>query len=154
MKPKTIVTVLLLAFIAAAAVFLVLKEMRTGAAAEPTTATAAPRNLVVYYVHGTKRCNTCRAIESQAKQALESGFPEALMAGRLEWQSVNADEPENEHFYKDFDLTGSSLVLADFAQGKQARFKVLPKIWDLAADPPAFIDYVQAEVRPWLETPE
>lgn len=169
MKPKTIVTVLLLGFVAAAAVFLVLKETRSAAIGEPAASTgtatavataasarqpnAVPRKLAVYYVHGTKRCNTCRAIESQARQALDDGFPEALMSGRLEWQSVNADEPANEHFYKDFELTGSSLLMVDFAGGRQTRFRNLERIWDLAADPPAFIAYVQSEVKPWLEAP-
>ncbi len=169
MKSKTIVTVLLLGFVAAAAVFLVLKETQSAAVGDPATPTgtaavvaatapvpepnALPRKLTVYYVHGTKRCNTCRAIESQAKQALDDGFPEALMTGRLEWQSVNADEPANEHFYKDFELTGSSLLMVDFADGRQTRFKNLGKIWDLAADPPAYIAYVQSEVKPWLEAP-
>ena len=170
MKSKTIVTLLLLAFVAAAAGFLVLKEMRGTAVADSTSANVvagptggtpaaaieayqAPRKLVAYYVHGAKRCNTCRAIEAQSKEALETGFPEALMAGLLEWREVNLDEPGNDHFATDYDLTGSSLVLVDLRDGKQARFKNLGKVWDLVADKPVFKAYVQGEVGPWLEAP-
>jgi hypothetical protein len=169
-NPKTIVTMLLLAFVAAAAGFLVLKEMRGKVVADPVPADVAsgsttgapaavaedpsvPRKLVAYYFHGNKRCNTCRAIQAQSKEALDTGFPEALMAGLLEWREVNLDDPGNDHFTTDYDLTGSGLVLVDLRNGRLARFKNLLKVWDLWADKPAFLDYVQGETRNWLEAP-
>jgi hypothetical protein len=167
---RKIVTGVLLGFVAVSVGWLILKETRgrtadeTGAAAAPAAivattaapaevATPAPRKLVSTYFHVNKRCNTCRAIERQARESVETGFPEALMSGRLEWRAVNLDDPGNDHFYTDFQLTGSSLVLVDFVEGKVARFKALQKTWDLVADPPAFQTYVQAEVTSWLEGP-
>ncbi len=170
MNGKRIVTVLLLAFVAASVGFLVLKETRSSAAEETVVATApagalakaavsaaeatpAARKLVAYYFHLNKRCNTCRAIELQAKEAVDAGFPETLMSGRLEWRAVNLDDAGNEHYYQDFQLTGSSLVLVDLVQGKPSRYKTLQKTWDLVADPPAFQAYIQAETKSWLEAP-
>ncbi len=163
---RRIVTGVLLAFVAVSIGFLALKETRGNAADEPSASAApagiaapaaearpAPRKLVAYYFHLNKRCNTCRAIERQAKEAVEAGFPEALMSGRVEWRAVNLDDAGNDHYYQDFQLTGSSLVLVDLVEGKPSRFKALPKTWDLVADPPAFQAYVQAETRSWLEAP-
>jgi len=67
------------------------------------TATAAPaksqpsvsdRTVVAYYFHGNFRCPTCRKIEALSREAVESGFPEDLKAGRLEWRVINVEEPE------------------------------------------------------------
>jgi len=171
---KKVLSGVLLAFVAVAIGFLVLKETRSMAAADKSAAPAAtaaagtaegalpgapevqpvPRRLVAYYFHLNKRCNTCRAIERQAKEAIETGFPEALLAGRLEWQAVNLDEPGNDHYYQDFQLTGSALVLVELVDGKPARFKHLPKTWDLVADRPAFAAYVQGETKAWLGVPQ
>ncbi len=156
MTAKRIVTGALLLFVAASLGFVVFRKADatgTGAASPAVEANAIPRKLVATYFHGTKRCNTCRAIESMAKEAIETGFPEALMSGVLEWREVNTDEPADDHYYADYGLTGSSLVLVDFRDGRPARFKVLGKVWDLVADRPAFEEYVQGETRSWLEAP-
>lgn len=165
MRTKTVVTGALLLFVAASVGYLVLKE--TGAEGTPSDPQAAapqapagapearpePHRIVAFYFHGQKRCNTCRAIQAQSREAVETGFPEALMSGLLEFREVNTGEAGNSHFVRDFELTGSSLVLAEFRDGRQVRFKNLQKVWDLHADKPAFLAYVQAEIRPWLEVP-
>ena len=171
MTTKMIVRGVLLLFVVGSLAYLTLKE--TGAAAEGPAGSAAsvpgapvaggtvvqapPKTLrhqvIAYYFHGQKRCNTCRAIQAQSKEALEAGFPEALMTGVLEFREVNTDESANEHFVTDYQLTGSSLVLAEYKDGKQVRFKNLGKVWDLWAEKPAFLAYVQGETRSWLEAP-
>ena len=163
MNGRKIITGALLAFILASVGYLVFKEQRAASGDVPTGAgdaesveaggddQASARKLVVYYFHTTKRCNTCRAIERQAKEAIETGFSEALMAGRLEWREVNLDEPGQGHFVTDFQVTGSSLVLADTVGGKVSRFKVLQKVWNLVANPAEFATYVQGETTSWLE---
>lgn len=173
MNSKKVLSGVLLVFVAVAIGFLVLKETLRSATVKPAASAAttsagtaanapagatevrpAPRKLVAYYFHLNKRCNTCRTIERQAKEAIETGFPEDLMSGRLEWRAVNLDDPGNDHFYKDFQLTGSALVLVDLVDGKLARFKQLSKTWDLVADAPAFASYVQGEIKAWLEVPQ
>lgn len=160
MTPKRIVTIALLLFVAGSIGFLVLKEA-PGAPAPAAVSTEAPTpgasteppRLVATYFHGNKRCNTCRTIQAQVKEALEGGFPDALMSGALELREVNLDEPGNDHYATDYALTGSSLVLSEQQGGKQIRYKTLQDVWTLWADEPAFVAYVQRETRAWLESP-
>lgn len=169
MKAKTMVTVALLGFVAASVGFLAWQETGGTAsnapqtpptapaaandaeAAAPASGTAIPDGLVAYYFHGTKRCNTCRAIQANAIEAINGGFPEALLQGTLRFEEVDLDTPENGHFATDFDVTGSSLVLAEYRDGKPARFKNLQKVWELYANKDAFAAYVRDETRAWLE---
>ena len=93
------------------------------AAAESVAATedsrssrAAPEpaaKFVAYYFHRTMRCPTCLSIEKQAREAIEAGFAGELEDGTVAWQAVNIEEPGNEHFEKDFELTSSALVLVE-----------------------------------------
>jgi hypothetical protein len=196
MKPKQIITALLLAFVGVSVVFLVVKETRSrpenvnpvgqttlaqepASTAPPTENSAATeipqaspktpdgvpapsaaraksqpsmpdRTVVAYYFHGNFRCQTCRKIEAFSGEAVRSGFPEDLKAGRLEWRVINVEEPGNEHFIQDYQLFSKSLVLVAKEGSKQTRWKNLQRVWTLVGDKDAFIQYVQVEIRAYL----
>ncbi len=107
--------------------------------------------VIAYYFHGNRRCRTCRTIEAYAEEAIQSGFAEEIKDGRLQWEVVNTDKPANEHFVQDFQLVTRSLVLEERAKGTQERWKNLPRIWELARNKGAFLEYVQEETRAFLE---
>ena len=107
--------------------------------------------VILYYFHGTRRCNTCRTIESYAGEAVEGGFGDALEAGRLQWTALNTDEPENAHFVKDFGLVSSSLVVVELDGGNVVRHETLQDAWTLVRDKPRFTTYVQKSVGEYLK---
>jgi len=108
-------------------------------------APAASPAVLVYYFHATTRCATCRTIEAYARETVTSRFAADLEAKRLEWRSVNVDEPANRHFIRDFQLYTRSVVLVDANDPK--RYRVLDKVWQLVGDKAAFQAYVEREVR-------
>lgn len=63
MKPRTIVTALLLTFVAVCVGVLVFQELRP---AKGEALGGRGHKVVVYYLHGMKRCGACRAIEAAA----------------------------------------------------------------------------------------
>jgi len=169
MKTKAIVTTVLLTFVAASVIYLVVKETggrpaasgqsasasvhqsrETGTPEAAETAKAIPK-FVAYYFHGNMRCVTCRTIEAYTQEAVETGFPEALKDGRLQFRVVNIEKPGNEHFVQDYQLATRSVVLVQFANGKQEQWKNLPRVWELVRDKEAFLKYVQDEMRSYLE---
>ena len=123
----------------------------TASAARAKSSPRMPgRTVVAYYFHGNFRCQTCRKIEALSREAVESGFPEDLKAGRLEWRVINVEEPGNEHFVQDYQLFSKSLVLVAKEGSKETRWKNLQKVWTLVGDKEAFIQYVQDETRAYL----
>ena len=170
MKARRIVSAVLLCFVAASVVYLVVSEAlpRTGddrsgsedaatttASAEPEPETGpavaaeqtrdAKHKLIAYYFHHTKRCRTCLTIEAFAEQALREAFPDALKSSRLEWRVVVVDEPENEHFVEDYELTSNALVLIEMRDGAREDWHNLDKVWDLVENESEFKAYVKAE---------
>lgn len=119
--------------------------------AAQTTATAPAQTdehtrVIAYYFHYTLRCATCLSIEAQARAAVEMGYAQELKDGRVEWQAVNIDEPDNKHFEQDFELGGSSLVLVEMNGADIVRWTVLGKVWDLVDDEAGFQEYVWTEL--------
>ncbi len=61
---------------------------------------AANTKIVVYYFHGNARCPTCYKLENFAKSVVETDFANAIKDGKLEWKTVNVEEPGQRALYK------------------------------------------------------
>jgi hypothetical protein len=132
----------------------VLAETAPAASASVAATSEVPagqeRQVVLYYFHGARRCKTCLSMEANALEVVKSEFAEELDAGTLAWKVVNYDEPEHEHFIKDFKLVSSSLVLVEMQGDEQVRFDVLQDAWSLARDEWRFQKYVHKSVLDYL----
>jgi len=104
------------------------------------------------YFHGNIRCETCRSIEAQAKDAIRHSFDNEIASGRLQWGAINFELPENEHFQKEFNLTHSTLVLIERDGGQTKRFVALDRVWELVQDKSEFQSYVQNELADWMRS--
>ena len=111
----------------------------------------AAKTLVAYYFHGNFRCDNCRKIEQYSREAIEKYFVEELKTEKLTLAIINTDLPENKHFIEDYQLYTRSLVIAEYKDGKQVRWKNLAKVWDYLNDKEAFYEYVKSEIRNYLE---
>lgn len=162
MNARSILTALLL-LLAAGSVFYVLLGTPGGStggeSAAPTIAdpalspeTPAPE-LIVYYMDMGKDCTTCLNLETYTHEALQAGFPEELGSGRIQWRTVDVDDPKNEHFIADFRLYTKSVVLVREDEGAPARYENLSRIWELVYDKDAYMAYIRKSVRTFLDMP-
>jgi len=161
-KVKPILTVVLLLFVFASLAYLavnsLLQQAETPQQDEPLAPSPvedgpqeAGHLVVAYYFHGTSRCQTCLRIEEYAREAIEAGFPGEIESGTLEWYAVDVEQPQNEHFVADYELTTRSLILVDMGGGVQTRWKDLSRVWELVGDKEAFVTYVRGETQAYLE---
>ena len=111
----------------------------------------AAKTLIAYYFHGNFRCDNCRKIEHYSRETIEKYFVEELKTKRLNFTIINTDLSENKHFIEDYQLYTRSLVIAEYKDGKQVRWKNLAKVWDYLNDKDAFYEYVRSEIRNYLE---
>ncbi len=171
MSPKKIALIVLTVFVAVSIGYLVYSETREarpgateiveqekqGEQIASTTALAsdekqAINNIVrVYYFHTTYRCPTCHKIEEYTKNAMLSSFSPEIKKGTIIWKVLNVEEPQNQHFVNDFKLFTKSVVVVDEQKGKQVRWKVLDRTWELVHEQSAFSDYIRSEVKRYLE---
>ena len=149
---KKVFTTLLLLFIAGSIAFMVFKEIKAKIEVVPAGNASALQNanqkgaLFVYYFHGNKRCMTCNRIEALTKEVLQAKFTGLLADGKLIFRSVNLDEPANEHFIKDFQLTARTVVMQ-----KNGKFEKFDEVWNLVGEPAEFTSYIQSGVEKMLK---
>ncbi len=157
MKIKLIITILLLVFVAASLVAVFMKNSgesdaeRAAELAAETNAEAGDSKIIVYYFHGNARCKTCLTIEMYALEAVETGFPEALKANRIDFLTVNLDLAENEHFIDDFQLSARTVVIQKVVDGKGGAYLNLTRVWELVGNKEAYIAYVQEETEKFMD---
>jgi hypothetical protein len=105
----------------------------------------------VTYFHTTARCTSCLKIEDLTNATMTTRFAGPIAEKRMVWRSLNLDEPGNDHFVKDYGLYTKSVVVSEVRDGREIRWKNLDQVWKLLGDPSAFQDYVEREVRAFLE---
>jgi hypothetical protein len=125
------------------------EEKNKGKITNPTD--KASKKLIAYYFHGNFRCDNCRKIEQYSREAVEKYFVEELRTKKLTFTIINTDLSENKHFIEDYQLYTRSLVIAEYKDGKEVRWKNLTKVWDYLNDKEAFCEYVKSEIRNYLE---
>jgi hypothetical protein len=106
--------------------------------------------VIVYYFHGNRRCPTCRSIEGYSDETIEKEFAAEIKNGTVEWQVLNFEEKENEHFVKTYGLYVQSLILSRVVDGKEVAWKDLDKIWELVRDKDKFVAYVRDATRAFI----
>jgi len=109
------------------------------------------QKIVVTYFHNSVRCMSCRKIEAFTEEAVKASFGAELKAGRMDYKVVNVDEKANQHFIQDYQLFTKSVVIAETKDGRQTRWKNLPKVWELLSNKEKFQSYVSGEIRDYLK---
>jgi hypothetical protein len=126
-------------------------------------ATAAPASqpdtplsdgLIVYYLHSKTRCPTCRSIESQAADVVQSDFASELKSGAVAWKVLNYEEPSGAGLAKKFELQMPVVVLARMKGGEIAQWKRLDRVWALVGDKPGYASYLRDEINQMVRAAE
>lgn len=160
MQARNISRLVLLLFVGVCLAAVAKKQLRPPPQADPNTAPptrptdaenagpAASRDKVcVYYLHGNYRCQKCNTIEAYAHEVVTQGFAEALASGRLDWQTINYDQPGSEHYKTDFDLIAPSVVVVRWHDGAPQAWQDCPEVWKYVESKTAFSVYLQAHIQ-------
>ncbi|HBO45390.1 MAG TPA: hypothetical protein DD670_15955 [Planctomycetaceae bacterium] len=121
-----------------------------GSAADIAADVAADDGLTVYYLHGNMRCPTCRSIESQTQETVQSDFAAEVDQGQLTFKTLNYEKPAGEELGKKFEVMQPVVVVVRTQGGEIVDWKRLDEVWAFVGDPAAFRDYVRTEVSAML----
>lgn len=109
--------------------------------------------LIVYSFHSNARCPTCRLIESQAHEVVQTNFADELNSGKMVWKILNYEKPAVAELTKKFSLQIPVVVLARMKDGKVEKWERLDRVWALANDQPSFDKYIRESIENFLTPP-
>jgi len=105
---------------------------------------------VVTYFHNNKRCKSCKLIESMSHDVITKDFANMLANGGMEWRTVNVSQKENKIYVDKYELYAQAVVLSEYVNGEETRWKNLDKVWTLLRKPDDFYAYVKGEVQTFI----
>ncbi|MHA1655259.1 MAG: nitrophenyl compound nitroreductase subunit ArsF family protein [Candidatus Heimdallarchaeota archaeon] len=115
-----------------------------------TVSSVSDSKVVAYYFYTTARCVSCHKIEQYTKESLEKYFFDEIASGKIDFQMINIDEPQNKHFIQDYQLYTKSVVLSKVSDGKEVKFKNLDKVWNLLGSKDKFYEYIKDETNNFI----
>jgi hypothetical protein len=71
----------------------------------------ASAKVEVYYFHFTQRCSTCRAVEDNAKSAVESLYPDKVKKGEYVFKGLNLDDANSKAVAEKLGIGGQTLLV-------------------------------------------
>ena len=119
--------------------------------AQEQTSQEPEHRVVAMYFHRTQRCPTCKRIGAYAEEAIKTKFTRELKQKKLSFHLIDFQDRKNEKYTKGYRISGPTLVLANVVQDKVTAWKPLPKVWSLVGKKDEFFEYVQNEIRKYLE---
>jgi hypothetical protein len=65
----------------------------------------------VYYFHYTRRCNTCKSVEENAKLALQSLYTDKVKTGEYTFKGINLDDANSKAIAEKLEIGGQTLLV-------------------------------------------
>lgn len=112
-----------------------------------TASDAIADGLIVYYFHSNIRCPTCRAIESQAHEVVQTDFASMAKKGDVVWKVLNYEQAEGVKLAKKFEIQMPVIVIVRMRAGEIEDWRRLDKVWALVDEKPAFAEYVRDAIE-------
>jgi cytochrome c-type biogenesis protein len=102
------------------------------------------------YFHPRFRCLSCNNVEEFAKEVAQDEFSEEMKDGKLEFKSLDIDDPENKNLAEELGVTGSSLYVVVEGDGKREH-RAVTDVWLHWNNPEKSKEIITAEINRYLE---
>ncbi len=148
MRLKAVLNGVLLGFVALCVAGLVAKNLRRDVPPAAGPPPAAPQEkLIVYCFHATVRCPLCLNMEATTREVLQSSFAVLLRSGRIELRVLDVQQPENEHFCRDYQVVGPAVVLVRVHRDGTTTWDNLIEAARLQRDKARFVAYLRRRIK-------
>ena len=84
------------------------------------TSKLSANHIEVLYFHGSQRCITCRAIESNTLALLDSLYTKEKADGKIVFRVIDISDEKNEKIADKYEVTWSSLFVNGWNNGKES----------------------------------
>lgn len=78
---------------------------------DASAASSVSDKVEAYYFHFSSRCVTCKKVEAEAKNNIETIYPELFKTGKMTFTAYNLDESDAKAMAEKLGVSGQTLLL-------------------------------------------
>lgn len=112
----------------------------------PETEEVKVDKLEIYHFHGTNQCYSCVTVGDYAEETVKTYFQDELDSGKIVFDHINGELPENRELVQKYGATGSSLWLGTYENGT-FEAEQNTKVWYKIKDKQAYMDYLKEVIE-------
>ena len=116
-----------------------------------TIAANTSNKIEVIDFYGTHRCVTCKAIEANAKYALDTYFEDEQKDGTIVFKTINVDDDKNYNIAEAFEAAGTSLFLNIIKDGKETHIDLTDFAFENGRDQDTFSKELKTKINAELK---
>ncbi len=99
--------------------------------------------LEIYHFHGTHQCYSCKTVGAYAKEIVNTYFADEVKSGKIVFDHINRDLPENKDLVIKYGATGSSLWLGTYAEDGNINAEENVNVWYKIKDKQDYMSYLK-----------
>jgi uncharacterized lipoprotein NlpE involved in copper resistance len=103
--------------------------------------------LEIYHFHGTHQCYSCKTVGAYAEETVNTYFADELKSGKLVFDHVNRDFPENVELTKKYGVAGSSLMIGIYDKEGNFHSEENTNVWYKISDKADYMNYLKVIIE-------
>lgn len=105
--------------------------------------------IIIIHFHATQQCVSCIAVGDLTLKTLETNFAAELNSGKITYQDINVELPENQALVNQYQARGAALFLNVISENKDHIMEDVT-VWRLINDEEQFITYFTGKLNKFL----
>jgi hypothetical protein len=103
--------------------------------------------LEIIHFHSTSQCYSCITMGQLTEDTLNTYFQKELNSGKITFEHINVDLPENSEKVKKYGATGSSLLIGTYYEDGTFSKVQNTNVWYKINDKEAYMEYFKSVVE-------
>lgn len=103
--------------------------------------------LEIYHFHGTNQCYSCKTVGAYAEETINTYFADELKSGKIVFDHINGDLPENRELVIKYGVTGSSLWLGTYSEDGKFKAEENVNVWYKIKDKEDYTNYLKGIIE-------
>jgi len=101
----------------------------------------------VFHFHGTNQCYSCITVGNYAEETVNTYFADEVASGKVRFEHINGELPENLDLVKQYGATGSSLWIGVYNKNGTFSAEQNTNVWYKINDKPEYLAYLKGVIE-------
>lgn len=123
----------------------------TNQVSDVKTEDPAVQKIEVFHFHGTNQCYSCKTVGAYAEETVKTYFSDDLKSGKIVFDHINAELPENRETAVKYGVTGSSLWIGIYREDGNFSKEENVNVWYKIRDKQDYMNYLKQVIEQKLE---